>query len=230
VKKLDGLVGQPTTAAQKVTYETELTAKKEAAAHKANALFNRVSDEAQARSNRKFKEQAAAIRRSEAADLEALEVEFDGKRERAKTGYRAKLKRVESGRQKFEARLNEEIAALRTQKARAPGKAEKDAIQARITKRIDEIEAKRDEGSEKRAQLKAGLAKKEEAIKAGEEKEAGKIEARATRKIEKSSKHWKRAFNDEKASFNQKRERQQSYLLTKLDKGRANIATMPAVG
>src|SRR5215211_9259517 len=65
VKKLDGLVGQPTTAAQKDTYQSELTAKLEAAAHKANALFNRGSDEAKAETDAKFKEQRAQIRRAE---------------------------------------------------------------------------------------------------------------------------------------------------------------------
>src|SRR3954454_3231127 len=63
VKKLDGLVGQTTPSSQKDVYEKELSAKKEAAAHKANALFNRSSDEAQADSEAKFKEQAAVIHR-----------------------------------------------------------------------------------------------------------------------------------------------------------------------
>jgi hypothetical protein len=48
VKKLDGLAGRPTTAAQKAEYETDLTAKRAAAAHKANALFKRASEEAKA--------------------------------------------------------------------------------------------------------------------------------------------------------------------------------------
>src|SRR5215207_8224280 len=58
VKKLDGLVGQPTSAAEKAKYETELTAKRTAAAHKANALSKRGSDEAKAEYDAKFKEQA----------------------------------------------------------------------------------------------------------------------------------------------------------------------------
>src|SRR3954469_25970709 len=65
VKKLDALVGQTTSSAQKATYESELTAKLEAATHKANALFNRGSDEAQAEAEAKFKEQRATVRRAE---------------------------------------------------------------------------------------------------------------------------------------------------------------------
>lgn len=230
VKKLDGLVGQATTAAQKETYETELTAKKEAAAHKANALFKRVSEEARADFDAKFKEQAAAIRRGEEADLEDLEGEFAGKRERAEASYRAKVERVNSGSRKFETRLNEQIAALRTEKAQAPTVAEKEAIQGRISKLIDEIEAKRSEASKKRADLKAGLGEQKEEISAAEEKQAGEIEAAAKEKLEKSSRHWKKAFNEKKASLNLKRESQLSYLIAKLEKGRADIATMPAVG
>lgn len=230
VKKLDGLVGQATTAAQKATYETELTAKMEAAAHKANALFKRVSEEARADFDAKFKEQAAAIRRGEEADLEDLKGEFDVKRERAEAGYRAKVENVNSGSRKFERRLNEQIAALRAEKAQAPAKAEKDAIQQRISKLIDEIEAKRSEASEKRADLKAGFGKQKEELNAAEAKQAGKIESAAEEKIKQSSKHWKRVFNDKKASFNAKRESQLSYLRAKLEKGRADIATMPAVG
>ena len=74
VKKLDGLVGKGTSSAQKDTYEAELTTKKEAAAHKANALFKRSSEEALAESNAEFKEQSAAIRGSEEEELEALAV------------------------------------------------------------------------------------------------------------------------------------------------------------
>jgi len=230
VKKLDGLVGQPTPAAQKATYETELTAKKEAAAHKANTLFNRSSDEALADSEAKFKEQSAAIRRGEAGDLEDLEAEFDAKRARAEASYQAKVERVNSGSRKFESRLNEQIAELRAQKAQAPPGAEKDSIQARITKKIDEIEAKRSEAAKKRADLKAGFGEQKEEISAGEEKEAGEIEAAADERVKKSSKHWRKAFNEKKASLNLKRESQLAYLLAKLEKGRADIATMPAVG
>src|SRR5689334_10415313 len=48
VKKLDGIAGQGRSQAQKDKYEAELTAKRSAAAHKANALFKRASEEAKA--------------------------------------------------------------------------------------------------------------------------------------------------------------------------------------
>src|SRR4029077_10732465 len=51
VKKLDGLATQPTSTEQKNTYEAKLTAKKTAAAHKANALFKRASEEVERGAN-----------------------------------------------------------------------------------------------------------------------------------------------------------------------------------
>jgi hypothetical protein len=230
VKKLDGLVGQATGSAQKDLYEKELSAKKEAAAHKANALFNRSSDEAQADSEAKFKEQAAVIHRGEAADLEALEAETEARRERAEASYHAKLARINAGRHSFEARLHEQIDALRARKAQTPDVAGKAAIQEQITRLIAEIASKRKEESEKRAALKAGFNKQKEAIEAGAAKRADEIEAEADAKIEKSASHWKSVFNAEKGSLNAKRESQLAYLLAKLEKGRADIATMPAAG
>jgi hypothetical protein len=121
VKKLDGLAGQPTTTAQKAKYEAELTAKKTAAAHKANALFKRASEEAKAEYEAKFKEQAAIVRNVEDDDLEAIEADYAAKLDRATASYQLKLSRIAHGRQTFEATLRERIAALRGLKAKASG-------------------------------------------------------------------------------------------------------------
>src|SRR3954463_7438382 len=66
VKKLDGIAGQARSAAQKDKYEAELTAKRAAAAHKANALFKRSSAEAEAEFDAQFKDQAAIVAASKA--------------------------------------------------------------------------------------------------------------------------------------------------------------------
>ncbi len=94
VKKLDGLVGQATAAAQKATYESELTAKFKATTHKANALFKRGSDEAQAEANAKFKEQQATIRRAEGEEADAIDAEFAAKIKKAAESFRAKASRA----------------------------------------------------------------------------------------------------------------------------------------
>jgi hypothetical protein len=228
VKKLDGLAGQPTSAAQKNSYETELTAKKEAASHKANALFNRESEEAQAEFGAKAKEQAEAVRRTEGEEVEALQAEFGAKYERAAAGYHAKLERIATGHEHFEARVKEQIAGLRAKKAQTTDPAQKDAIQEQITGLIDEIRGKRQEESQKRADLKTGYREQKEELHAAEAKREAEIGEAAEAKIDEISKHWKKAYNDKKAKLNAKRESQLAYLDSKLEKGRADIAAMPA--
>lgn len=228
VKKLDGLVGQPTGAAQKATYESELTAKLEAAAHKANALFNRGSEEAKAETEAKFKEQRTTIRRAEAEEAEALDAEFAAKARKAAESYREKVERVETGHRNFEAKVNQQIARLREQKAKTADVAGKDAIQERITAKIAELQAKRKEESQKRAELKKAFREQKSELHAAEAKKQGEVKAGAEAKIQKSSKHWKHVLAEEEADLDAKRDQQLAYLTSKAEKGRADIASMPA--
>jgi colicin import membrane protein len=230
VKKLDGLVGQPASAAQKDTYQSELTAKLEAATHKANALFNRASDEAEAETNAKFKEQQAQIRRAEDEEVDALDAEFAARVRKAAASYREKVQRVDTGHRTFEARVNEQIAKLRKQKASATSLAAKNTIQGRINAKIDEIQAKRKEESQKRAELKEGFREEKAALHTAEAKKEGEIEAAAEAKLEKSSKHWKQVFVEKKDDLDAKRDSQLAYLTAKAEKGRDDIASMSASG
>jgi hypothetical protein len=230
VKKLDGLVGQPTSGAQKDTFQAELTAKKEAAAHKANALFNRASEETEADFDAEAKEQTAAVRGKEEDELEALQAEYAGKLEKAGDSYHDKLDRLASGHRKFESRVNAEIGNLRAQKAQTPDPAQKESIQARITTKIEELKGKHEEEKEKRGQLKAGFREQKEVLNAAEGTKETEIGEAAEATVEKIAKHWEKAFNDKKAKLNSKRESQLAYLEAKLEKGRADVASMPAVG
>jgi hypothetical protein len=230
VKKLDGLVGQPTTSAQKDTYQSELTAKLEAATHKANALFNRGSDEAQAETEAKFKEQRATIRRAEAEEAEALDAEFAAKVRKAAESYREKVQRVETGHRTFETKVNQQIARLREQKAKTTDIGEKNAIQERITAKITELQTKRKEESQKRAELKKAFRDQKSVLHAAEAKKQKEIEAAAEAKIQKSLGHWNHVFAEKKADLDSKRDQQLSYLTAKAEKGRTDIASMPASG
>ncbi|HET9591532.1 MAG TPA: hypothetical protein VFP17_01325 [Solirubrobacterales bacterium] len=230
VKKLDGLVGQPTPAAQKDTYQSELTAKLEAASHKANALFNRGSEEAKAETEAKFKEQKAAIRGNEAAEAEAIDAEFAAKVRKAAESFREKVQRVEAGHRTFETKVNQQIARLRAEKAKTPDVAGKDAIQERISAKIAELQAKRKEESQKRAELKEGFRDQKAELHAAEEKKQQEVEAAAEAKIQKSSKHWSQVFAEKKADLDSKRDQQLAYLTAKAEKGRSDIASMPASG
>jgi hypothetical protein len=230
VKKLDGLVGQGTTAAQKTTFESELTAKLEAAAHKANALSNRGSDEAQAETDAKFKEQQAAIRRAEDEEAAALDAEFAAKVKKAAASYREKLQRVETGNRNFETHVNEQIAALRAQKAQTLDVAQKNAIQERIAAKIDDLRTKRDEESQKRAELKQGFRTQKAELHTAEQKKEEEIQAAAEAKIQKSAKHWKQVLAEKETDLDAKRDSQLAYLTAKAEQGRADIASMPAEG
>lgn len=230
VKKLDALVGQATSAAQKDSYQAELTAKKEAAAHKANALFNRASEESEAEFDAKAKEQTEAVRANEEEDLESLRAEYAVKLERAEASYHDKLDRLSSGHEKFEAKVNEQIAALRAQKAASADPAQKESIQARITAKIEELKGKHEEEKEKRAQLKAGFRKQKDQLHAAAGSKEAEIGEAAEAKVGKIEAHWQKAFDDKKAKLNSKRESQLAYLEAKLEKGRADVASMPASG
>jgi predicted HicB family RNase H-like nuclease len=230
VKKLDGLVGQPTAAAQKDTYQSELTAKLEAATHKANALFNRGSDEAKAETEAKFKEQLAAIRAAEDEEAEALDAEFAARIRKAAESYREKLQRVETGHRTFEARIIRQIARLRAQKALTADVAAKTAIQERISAKIAQLQTKRKEESQKRAELKEGFRKQKAELRSAQAKQEARIKAAAEAKIKKSSSHWKQVFAETETKLDAKRDSQLAYLTTKAEKGRADIASMPASG
>jgi hypothetical protein len=230
VKKLDGLVGQPTSAAQKDTYQSELTAKLEAATHKANALFSRGSDEAEAEADAAFKEQRATIRRKEAEEADALDAEFAARIRKAAESYREKVERVETGHRNFESKVNEQIARLRRQKAQATTVAAKNVIQERISAKITELQGRRKEESQKRAELKAAFRDQKAELRAAEGTKQEELEAAAEAKIQQSAKHWKQVGVENKADLDAKRDGQLAYLTAKAQKGRDDIASMPATG
>ena len=230
VKKLDGLVGRPTSPAQKDTYQSELTAKLEAATHKANALFSRGSDEARAEAEAEFKEQRATIRRAEAEEAEALDAEFAAKVRKAAVSYREKVQRVERGHRTFEAKVNQQIARLRKEKAKTANVGEKNAIQERITAKITELQIKRKEESKKRTELKKAFRDQKAVLHAAQAKQEEEIHVAAEAKIKKSARHWKKVAAEKEADLDSKRDQQLAYLIAKAEKGRTDIASMPASG
>jgi hypothetical protein len=230
VKKLDGMAGQPITGAQKTTLEAELTTKKEATSHKANALFNRASSEAKAETNEEAKAQTAAVRRGEEEALETLKAETAAKLKRTGAGYRAKKERLVAGHRKFEAVTHGKINALRKQKAASADPATKVAIQEQIAALSAKIAVRHEEEKTKKTQLKENFQAQKALLKANASKAQTEIGEAAEAKVEKIEKHWSNVFEEAKAKLNSKRESQLAYLEAKLEKGRADIATMPAAG
>lgn len=227
VTKLDGLATQPTSAEQKNTYEAKLTAKKTAAAHKANALFKRASEEAQAEADEAAKEQVEGVRAKEAKSLEALHLETNQKLDRAEASFHIKFERIAKGHKHREKALKAQIAELRAKKAAAAPGAPKTGIQEQIEKVSGEVTANRADEKEKRRALKSAVAKQRAQIKSkaeGKEKEVGEAAEETVKKIEN---HWNKQYLEKKAALNKTRESRLDYLEQKLEQGRADIAAMP---
>jgi hypothetical protein len=230
VKKMEGRSSQPTSTETKNTFEAKLTAKKTAAAHKANALFNRAGDEAKAEANATAGEQVEGVRVKEGKALEALKAETAGKLEANEASFQPKFEHVANSHHNREAILKEQIRALRAQKSQAAPGAAKEKVQERIEKIQGEIKATREDEKTKRGQLKSSIEKKRASIEAAAKEAEGEIGEKAEATVKKIDSHWNKAYEEKKEALNSTRENRLEYLEQKLEQGRAAIAAMPANG
>ena len=227
VKKMDGLTSQPTSTEQKNTYEAKLTAKKTAAAHKANALFKRASEEAQAEADAMAKEQVERVHGKEEMELAAIQAATSGKFERAEASYHVKFEHIVTGHKKREKALKAQIAELRGKKAAAAPGAPKEAIQERIEAKSAEVAANRQDEQTKRSELKSATGKQKAQIKAAAEAAEAEVGEAAEETVKKIDNHWNKSYEEKKAALNSTRENRLGYLESKLEQGRADIAAMP---
>jgi hypothetical protein len=227
VQKMDGLTTTPTSAEQKNTYEAKLTAKKTAAAHKANALFKRASEEIQAEANEKAKEQVEGVRGKEEKELAAIQATTAGKFERIEAAYHVKFEHIVTGHKNREKALKEQISELRGKKAAAAPGQPKEAIQERITAKSAEVSANRADEATKRTELKSATGKSKTQLK--ETAEAAEVELgeAAEETVKKIDSHWNKSYEEKKAALNSTRENRLGYLESKLEQGRADVAAMP---
>jgi hypothetical protein len=228
VKKMDGRSTQPTSTETKNKFEAKLTAKKTAAAHKANALFKRAAEEAQAEANEAAKEQVERVRAKEAKTLEALKAETNAKLEGLEASFNPKFEHVANGHHNREAILKEQIRALRAQKSQAAPGAPKEKVQERIEKIQGEIKANRQDEKTKRQQLQGSIEKKRETIEAAAKEAQVEVGEKAEATVKKIDSHWKAAYEEKKEALNKTRENRLGYLEQKLEEGRAAVAAMPA--
>jgi hypothetical protein len=230
VKKLDGLSTQPTSTEQKNTYEAKLTAKKTAAAHKANALFKRASEETQAEADATAKEQVEGVRSKEDQALEALHIETNQKLDRTEASFHLKFEKIATGHKNREKALKEQIAELRGKKAAAAPGTPKTQIQEQIERVSGEVTANRADEKEERKALKSAVTKQREQIKSTAEAKEAEIGEAAEETVKKIEGHWNKQYLEKKSALNSTRENRLGYLEQKLEQGRADIAAMPATG
>jgi hypothetical protein len=228
VAKMEEKKTTPASTETKNTYEAKLTAKKTAAAHKANALFKRASEEAQVEANEAAKEQVEGVKSKEEKELLAIQAASAGKFERLEVSYHSKFEHIVKGHQNREKALKAQIAELRGQKAAAAPGAPKEQVQERISTKSAEVAANRQDEKNKRAELKAATGKQKGQLKTTTEGEEGEVGEAAEATIEKIDAHWAKAYEEKKAALNATRENRLGYLESKLEQGRAAIAAMPA--
>lgn len=230
VKKMEERSSQPTSSETKNKFEAKLTAKKTAAAHKANALFNHASLEAQEEANAAAKEQVERVRAKEGEKLEALQAATSGKLEANEGTFHPKFEHVANSHRNRESILKEQIRALRAQKSNAAPGQPKEKIQERIEKVQGEIKANRKDEKTKRGQLKKSVEEKRQAIESSSKEEEVAIGEKAEKVVKKVQNHWAKAYEEKKVALNTTRENRLGYLESKLEQGRAAIAAMPANG
>jgi len=230
VKKMNERSSQPTSGATKNKFEAKLTAKKIAAAHKANALFDRASREAQEEANAAAKEQVERVRAKEGEKLEALQAATNEKLEANEATFHSKFEHVANSHHNRESILKEQIRALRAQKSNAAPGQPKEKIQERIERIQGEIKATREDEKTKRGQLKASVEGKREAIESSSREERVAIGETAEATIKKIDKHWNKVYEQKKAALSTTLENRLGYLESKLEQGRAAIAAMPSTG
>jgi hypothetical protein len=230
VKRMEERSSQPTSSETKNEFEAKLTAKKTAAAHKANALFNRAAEEAQAEANETAKEQVEGVRVKEGKTLESLKAETSGKLERLEAEFHIKFERMETGHRNREGALKEQIRGLRGQKSQAKPGTPKEKIQEHIEAVQAQINANHEDEKQKRAALKSAVEKKHAPIEETAKAEEVAIGEKAEETVKRIQNHWAKAYEEKKATLNTTRENRLGYLETKLEQGRAAVAAMPSNG
>jgi hypothetical protein len=230
VKKMEERSSQPTSSETKNKFEAKLTAKKTAAAHKADALFKRASEEAKAEADEAAKEQVERVRAKEGKALETLKAETSGKLERLEAEFHLKFEKVETGHRNREGALKEQIRGLRGQKSQAAPGPPKEKIQEHIEAVQGEIRANHEDEKARRQDLKKAIEKKRGTTEEAAKEEEVEIGEKAEATVKKIDNHWNKAYEEKKAALNATRENRLGYLEQKLDQGRAAVAAMPSTG
>ena len=227
VDKLDGLSNTPANTAQKAAYEDQLANKHDAAANKANALFNRAKRAAQAESQRAVKAGVRTIRTTEATELAALRNDYDARINRAADNYQSAVGRLEDVYDSRTASLRKQIRRLRKQKASAEGVLRKTEIEEAIERRVKLAADDRKVEAEELADLKAGYRREKAAIRSAKASATLSVQQNDDEAIATLRNRSKRIYSTRVRTLQSRRVNQLGDLDNKLNAGRAAIARMP---
>lgn len=230
VDELEGLAAQPTTAAQKAAYDSELTSKHGAAVLKSTALFLRGKKVASKESRTRFRAGSLKVRRAEAAEIATVQDAYGDRLDRAAEAYANELSRLEDIYQRRFAALQKQIADRRVKKAKAKDPRRKAAIQGRIDALIRRVADTRKQRGEAKAELKARYAEEEKALRTGQQRAVAAVRENGDESVAQLRNRWNRVYDRKVASLRAKRASQVADLEAKLNRGRGAIASMPVVG
>ncbi len=227
VDKLDKLSNTPATDPQKAIYNGQLSNKRQAAANKSTALFNRGKKAAQAESQRAFKTGSRTIRRTEAGELAALRRDYDARMDRAATNHDNAVGRVEDAYDSRTASLKKQIRRLRDQKANAESIVRKEQIEEAIERRVKRGADDRKLQQEEIADLKAGYSREKAAIRSAKASATRVVQQDDDEAIATLRNRGRQIYNTRVRTLQSSRANQLSDLENKLNAGRAAIARMP---
>ncbi len=227
VDKLDKLSNTPATAAQKASYNDQLSNKHDAAVNKSAALFNRAKKVAQAESQRAARTGVRTIRSTEAGELAALRRDYDARMTQAANNYANAVGRLEDVYDNRAASLKKQISRLRKQKANAEGAIRKAEIQEAIERRVKRGSEDHKVEQEELADLRAGYSREKAAIRSAKASASKSVQQNDQEAIETLRNRTKRIFNTRVRTLQARHVNQLGDLENKLNAGRAAITRMP---
>ncbi len=230
VTKLERLQGTAASAAQKLTYERERSAKHGAAVNKSTALFNRAKQGASKEAQAAFKVGAKKVREAEAAELAELRSESAERLDKAAVGYRRDLTALEDSYDARAKRLHRQIRDLRMRKAEAEGLERKTQIQAQINVIVQQVEDSQKQRAKALRKLEQSYREQRGTIEAVRQKESEVIREARQQSVERLTNKRNRAYNGKVAGLRSKRQNQVTDLEAKLAAGRLAISSMPTSG
>jgi hypothetical protein len=230
VKKLQSQQTQPTTAAQKATYEAELTGKYAAANTKSIALFNQGKKAVSRETQSTFKADSIRIRKNEAREINLVQDEYGNRLDNAADDFQQNQESLEDSYGGKLAKFRKLIADLRVSKAKAKGVARKAQIQGEINTLSQRVRDTIQQRSKARAKLKADYSAEKIEIKTAKLAAIAAVRKDGQNAVEKARSRSQKTYGKKLAGFQKRRAGEVVVLDSKLAAGRGAISLMPVSG
>jgi hypothetical protein len=230
VAKLRSLQGKPTSAAQKVVYDSQLVTKHGAAVQKSSALFVRGKKVASKEAKAGSKDDSKRIRQAEARAIDELQDEYAARVDSAATKNQQRIDALSNEYSNRLDTLKRQISDLRVKKAKSKDLARKAQIQDQISSLIDLVAAAKKEQGEDRAALADDYQREKQSLSDAKANAIAAARADGQEAIEQLRNRTQRKYENKVRGLQAKRQSQVVDLETKLTNGRIAISLMPVAG